>query len=70
MCTLILDSGSTVDANWRWCDNEQGQGEVGPNCYSGNAWDSSACPDTEEGGLTCAKNCHLEGADDEYVHSA
>ena len=64
MCTLILDSGSTVDANWRWCDNEQ-DGQVGPNCYLGNSWDDSACPNTEEGGLTCAKNCALEGADDE-----
>ncbi|CAG8694112.1 4860_t:CDS:2, partial [Acaulospora colombiana] len=29
------------------------------NCYTGNTWDSSLCPDN----ATCAKNCALDGAD-------
>lgn len=58
-----------VDSNWRWCDNEQGQGEMGPNCYLGNQWDQEACPDTEDGGLTCAQNCAVEGADEEYSNT-
>lgn len=44
-----------LDANWRWLH------EVGGyrNCYTGNQWDSSLCPDPE----TCAQKCALEGAD-------
>ncbi|TMW69624.1 hypothetical protein Poli38472_001780 [Pythium oligandrum] len=43
-----------LDANWRWLH------KVGDykNCYSGNQWDTTLCPDPE----TCAKNCALEGA--------
>ena len=33
------------------------------DCYHGNAWDPTLCPDVE----TCAKNCVLEGADAEYT---
>ncbi|KAJ7669074.1 glycoside hydrolase [Mycena rosella] len=29
------------------------------NCYTGNTWDTSVCPD----GKTCAANCALDGAD-------
>lgn len=29
------------------------------NCYDGNSWDTSICPDGE----TCAKECCLDGAD-------
>ncbi|KXG52935.1 Concanavalin A-like lectin/glucanases superfamily [Penicillium griseofulvum] len=44
-----------VDANWRWVHNTSGY----TNCYTGNEWDTSICPDD----VTCAKNCALEGAD-------
>ncbi|KAF9883012.1 hypothetical protein FE257_004325 [Aspergillus nanangensis] len=44
-----------IDANWRWVHNVGGY----TNCYSGNTWDSTLCPDNE----ACAANCALEGAD-------
>ena len=44
-----------VDSNWRWTHVTSGT----KNCYTGNSWDSSICPD----GVTCAKNCALDGAD-------
>ncbi|CAH7673465.1 glycoside hydrolase [Phakopsora pachyrhizi] len=49
-----VDGTVTVDANWRWTHDKQGK-----NCYTGNTWDSTLCPD----GATCAKNCVLDGAD-------
>ena len=39
----------TMDANWRWLHKEG----TSSNCYTGNSWDSTACPD----GKTCASNC-------------
>jgi cellulose 1,4-beta-cellobiosidase len=44
-----------IDANWRWLHNKAGY----TNCYTGNAWNETICPD----GKTCAANCMLEGAD-------
>ncbi|KAL0953572.1 hypothetical protein HGRIS_004789 [Hohenbuehelia grisea] len=44
-----------LDSNWRWLHTTSGT----TNCYTGNTWDSSLCPD----GATCAKNCALDGAD-------
>merc|ERR1712048_1485839 len=49
----------TIDSNWRWT-HKRGQTQ---NCYTGNTWDSSACPDPE----TCWENCEIEGADEEYT---
>jgi len=40
-----------MDANWRWLDHN------GTNCYDGNSWNSSFCPDPD----TCASQCSLEG---------
>ncbi|KAG6806378.1 hypothetical protein H0H92_011555, partial [Tricholoma furcatifolium] len=53
-CTSTTGS-VTLDANWRWTH------EVGSttNCYTGNTWDTSICPD----GATCAANCALDGAE-------
>lgn len=45
----------TLDANWRWTHRINDF----TNCYTGNEWDTSICPD----GATCAKNCALDGAD-------
>jgi cellulose 1,4-beta-cellobiosidase len=48
--------GSVVlDANWRWVHTTSGY----TNCYTGNTWDTSLCPDA----TTCAANCALDGAD-------
>jgi len=51
----------TIDANWRWTHKK---GET-TNCYTGNKWDSSLCPDAQ----TCTQNCVLEGADQEYTNT-
>lgn len=44
-----------LDSNWRWLH------KVGDykNCYTGNTWDASLCPDP----TSCATNCAIEGAD-------
>jgi len=42
----------TIDGNWRWTHSESGS-----NCYTGDEWDTSLCPNPEE----CAKNCALGG---------
>jgi cellulose 1,4-beta-cellobiosidase len=53
-CTT--NSGSvTIDANWRWTHSINNS----TNCYTGNEWDASLCPDAE----TCAANCCVDGAD-------
>ncbi|CAA7271268.1 unnamed protein product [Cyclocybe aegerita] len=47
--------GSIVlDANWRWVHGRTGY----TNCYTGNSWDTSLCPNNR----ACAENCALEGA--------
>lgn len=53
-CTTV--NGKVVlDANWRWVHNNGGT----TNCYTGNTWDATLCPDD----ATCATNCALDGAD-------
>lgn len=54
VCTT--NSGKVVlDANWRWLHSTSGS----TNCYTGNKWDATLCPDD----VTCATNCALDGAD-------
>ncbi|KAH7398272.1 exoglucanase-like protein 1 precursor [Pyrenochaeta sp. MPI-SDFR-AT-0127] len=49
-------AGSIVlDSNWRWSHVTNGY----TNCFDGNSWNTTACPD----GLTCTKNCAIDGAD-------
>jgi len=45
----------TLDHNWRWLH------KVGDatNCYTGNLWDKTLCPDP----ATCTQNCCLDGVD-------
>ncbi|RDW69081.1 glycoside hydrolase family 7 protein [Aspergillus mulundensis] len=53
-CTNV--AGSVVlDSNWRWTHSVEGY----TNCYTGNSWDSTLCPNNEE----CAANCAVDGAD-------
>ncbi|MCJ1333855.1 hypothetical protein MMC10_010561 [Thelotrema lepadinum] len=53
-CTTV--NGKVVlDANWRWVHSTSGY----TNCYTGNTWDATLCPDD----TTCAANCALDGAD-------
>ncbi|KAI0085767.1 cellulase [Irpex rosettiformis] len=44
-----------LDANWRWLHTTTGY----TNCYTGNTWDATLCPDA----TTCAQNCAVDGAD-------
>ncbi|KAI0377114.1 glycoside hydrolase family 7 protein [Hypomontagnella monticulosa] len=44
-----------IDSNWRWTHVVDGYN----NCYDGNEWNQTACPDA----ATCTKNCAVEGAD-------
>ncbi|KAH7135153.1 exoglucanase-like protein 1 precursor [Dendryphion nanum] len=43
-----------IDANWRWLHVKDGYA----NCYDGNKWNTTACPDNK----TCLQNCAIEGA--------
>lgn len=43
----------TMDANWRWLHNIGGY----TNCYDGNSWSNTYCPDPD----TCSANCALDG---------
>lgn len=45
----------TLDSDLRWIHSTTGY----TNCYTGNEWDSTFCPDP----ITCAANCALDGAD-------
>ena len=49
-----------LDSNWRWLHDVNGY----TNCYTGNQWDATLCPD----GVTCAQNCALDGADYEGTY--
>lgn len=53
-CTTTANK-VVIDANWRWTHSTSGS----TNCYTGNTWDASLCPDD----TTCATNCALDGAD-------
>nr|AAF70170.1 cellulase CEL1 [Plenodomus lingam] len=44
-----------IDANWRWLHVKGGY----TNCYTGNEWNATACPDNK----SCATNCAIDGAD-------
>jgi cellulose 1,4-beta-cellobiosidase len=44
-----------LDSNWRWLHDTSGS----TNCYTGNEWDTTLCPDPK----TCASKCALDGAD-------
>jgi len=61
----VEEQGSVViDSNWRWTHSLNAQdNNTSPkvtNCYTGNKWDSTLCPDV----ATCTKNCALDGADE------
>lgn len=58
-CTT--NNGKVVlDANWRWLHSTSGS----TNCYTGNTWNTTLCPDD----TTCAQNCALDGADYEGTY--
>jgi len=47
--------GIVLDSNWRWTHKVNDY----RNCYTGNRWDGSLCPDAR----TCTQNCALDGVD-------
>jgi len=53
-CTTI-NGAVVLDSNWRWTHATTGSN----NCYTGNTWDPTLCPDP----VTCAAKCALDGAD-------
>ncbi len=53
-CTEEADE-VVLDANWRWTHTTSGY----TNCYTGNTWDASICPDA----TTCTAACAIDGAD-------
>ena len=48
----------TMDGNWMWLHKDG----TYTNCYTGDAWDKSDCPDP----VACAKNCALDMAKGDY----
>ncbi|KAF8748799.1 glycoside hydrolase family 7 [Rhizoctonia solani] len=54
-CVTQSSGKIVLDSNWRWVHTTSGY----TNCYTGNTWDSTLCPDP----TTCASNCALDGAD-------
>lgn len=52
-CTTV-NTQIVLDANWRWLHSTSGY----TNCYTGNTFDTSLCPDN----VACAANCALDGA--------
>jgi len=54
-CTTNSAGAVVLDANWRWLHTTTGF----TNCYSGNTWNTTLCPDA----ATCATNCAVDGAD-------
>ncbi|KAF5389943.1 hypothetical protein D9757_003658 [Collybiopsis confluens] len=58
-CTT-QSSSVVLDANWRYLH----QTTSGTNCYEGNEWDTTLCPDP----TTCANNCALDGASYEETY--
>jgi cellulose 1,4-beta-cellobiosidase len=52
-CTNV-NGEVVIDSNWRWTHVTGGY----TNCYDGNDWNKTACPDP----AACAKNCAVEGA--------
>lgn len=53
-CTTV-EGSVVIDSNWRWVHDVNSS----TNCYTGNTWDTTLCPDD----VTCAENCAVDGAD-------
>jgi cellulose 1,4-beta-cellobiosidase len=52
-CRTELDTTLVLAAEWRWLHITNGYS----NCYTDGVWDPTFCPD----GVTCARNCALDG---------
>merc|ERR1719230_314920 len=57
-CTTSTKS-VVIDSNWRWIHET----DKAVNCYTGNLWNTTICPDP----ATCASACAIEGAAEEYA---
>ena len=47
-------AGVTLDGNWRWLHKAPA---TATNCYTGDEWDATLCPDP----TTCTTNCAMDG---------
>ncbi|CAA7271265.1 unnamed protein product [Cyclocybe aegerita] len=56
-----VSSSVILDSNWCWVHTKSGY----TNCYMGNTWDKTLCPNNQ----SCATNCALEGADYSATYS-
>lgn len=54
-CTTQSSGKIVLDANWRWVHSTTGY----TNCYTGNSWNTTICPDP----ASCVAQCALDGAD-------
>ncbi|KAF8148440.1 cellobiohydrolase I-II [Crassisporium funariophilum] len=54
-CTTVSAGNVVLDSNWRWVHNKDGY----TNCYTGNTWNATICPNNK----ACATNCAVDGAD-------
>ncbi|PPQ99255.1 hypothetical protein CVT24_009300 [Panaeolus cyanescens] len=54
-CVTASNGQVVLDSNWRWTHSKDGY----TNCYTGNTWNTTACPNNS----ACAANCAIEGAD-------
>jgi hypothetical protein len=52
-CSTVA-TNIVLDANWRWLHSTSGY----TNCYTGNTFDKTLCPNN----VQCAANCALDGA--------
>ena len=55
-----LSTSLTVDENWRWLHNKDNY----QNCYDGNWWNVTLCPDNR----SCAANCAIDGAEYKSIY--
>ena len=53
-CTS-MQGAVVLDSNWRWTHAV----DSATNCYTGNEWDPTLCPDSQ----TCTENCAIDGVD-------
>ena len=52
--TALFHTSPFLDA--RWLENG------GVNCFTGNTWNQTDCPSTQEGAVECTQDCAVEGA--------
>lgn len=59
------DTVVVLDSNWRWTHKTGCEPNCGTpdNCYTGNKWNTSICPDAD----TCSTSCSLDGVNEQSM---